>query len=196
MSVPNHRFVIDKLVATGIFDLPTHEGQAAFTDAAVSALHGLDPNWGHLKKTAAQTHIHGHGEDAALYLHPNGRATAVDFIGGAGGPNPQAAWQVDQEGRYTAADWLNPTEHGNRVVQVPQPSKTLPKGEAFALLQALNAFYAAPEGLQRPGGLVIDGKADMEAIAQWFYQMVIEGVSLEDVKTQIRASHEWRSKHP
>lgn len=68
----------------------------------------------------------------------------------------------------------------------------LPKGEAFARLKALDAFYRAPEGLQRPEGI----GGDMEAIAQWFYQMVIEGVSLEDVFTQIRASHEWQSKHP
>jgi hypothetical protein len=38
--------------------------------------------------------------------------------------------------------------------------------------------------------------ADMEAIAQWFYQIVVDGVPLEDVFTQIRASHEWQSKHP
>lgn len=83
----------------------------------------------------------------------------------------------------------------------PLPSKVLPKGEAFAKLSALNAFYQAPEGLQRPGGLVRpdnDGRmvADMEAIAQWFYQLVIEGVPLDHVFAQIRASEEWRGKHP
>ena len=40
----------------------------------------------------------------------------------------------------------------------------LPKGEAFVLLKALDAFYRAPEGLQRPEGI----GGDMEAIAQWF----------------------------
>lgn len=83
----------------------------------------------------------------------------------------------------------------------PPPSKILPKGEAFMALKALNAFYAAPEGLQRPGGLVLpdhEGRsvADMEAIAQWFYQLVIEGIPLDAVFAQIRASEEWRSKHP
>jgi hypothetical protein len=83
----------------------------------------------------------------------------------------------------------------------PPPSKILSKGEAFMRLKALNAFYQAPEGLQRPGGMVLPDEhgrsvADMEAIAQWFYQMVIDGVSLENVFTQIRASDEWRSKHP
>lgn len=83
----------------------------------------------------------------------------------------------------------------------PPPSTVLSKGEVFARLQALNAFYAAPEGLQRPGGLVRfdeQGRtvADMEAIAQWFYQLVIEGVTLDQVFTQIRSSDEWRGKHP
>lgn len=83
----------------------------------------------------------------------------------------------------------------------PRTSTILPKGEAYAALQALNAFYQAPEGLQRPGGLVkfdSEGRsvADMEAIAQWFYQLVIEGVSLDNVFTQIRASREWHDKHP
>ncbi len=78
--------------------------------------------------------------------------------------------------------------------QAPEPERPvfLPKGEAFMLLKALDAFYRAPEGLQRPEGI----GGDMEAIAQWFYQLVIERVSLENVFTQIRNSHEWRSKHP
>jgi hypothetical protein len=84
---------------------------------------------------------------------------------------------------------------------VRPPATALPKDEAFIRLLELNAFYAAPDGLQRPGGLVkIDEQgrpvADMEAIAQWYHQMVVEGVSLQNVKAQIRQSHEWRSKHP
>jgi hypothetical protein len=95
----------------------------------------------------------------------------------------------------------NPPLKGEPVIVNPPQRDVLPKGEAFMALKALNAFYQAPEGLQRPGGLVIhdhEGRsvADMEAIAQWFYQLVIERVSLDDVFTQIRNSHEWRSKHP
>lgn len=83
---------------------------------------------------------------------------------------------------------------------VPARPEPLSKAEAYMALQALNGFYQAQEGLQRPGGLVIpdaEGRsvADMQAIAQWFYQLVIDRVSLEDVFTQIRSSHEWRSKH-
>lgn len=88
-----------------------------------------------------------------------------------------------------------------RPQPTPPPSRVLPKVEAYQQLLALNAFYAADDGLQRAGGLVrFDDQgrtiADMEAIAQWFYQLVIEGIPLEQVFTQIRASQEWRSKHP
>jgi len=80
----------------------------------------------------------------------------------------------------------------------PQPPSTvvLDKATAFARLTALNEFYASPEGLKRPGGMIIDGHVDMEAVAQWYHQMVVEGVSFDNVKQQIRQSAEWRSKHP
>jgi len=95
------------------------------------------------------------------------------------------------------AQYWRPNNPPLKVIQPPPlppqpPSTILPKGEAFARLKALHAFYAAPEGLQRPEGI----GGDMEAIAQWFYQLVIEGVSFDNVKQQIRHSHEWQSKHP
>jgi hypothetical protein len=121
MSVPNEYEVVRRLFLSGVFDLKTHEGQGAFTDAVVSALHAKDERWGHLKKNASQTNEHGHGEDAALYLSEvDGESTAVDFIGGAGGNNPQPAWQVDSP-RYSKKDWADPTEHG-----FGQPSPVCP----------------------------------------------------------------------
>lgn len=200
MMVPNHSFVPRKLFDTGLFDLKTEDGEGAFTDAVVATLNGIDPNWRHLKKSAAQTNIHRHGEDSALYLFPDGTAKAVDFVIGSGGSNPTPGWQVDEITVYAHADGADPDDHGLGVVAHPMP-KVLPKGDAFARLTALNAFYQAPEGLNRPGGLVrpdAEGRsvADMEAIAQWFYQLVIEGVPLVDVFSQIRRSDEWRGKHP
>lgn len=193
MSVPDFSYVPKKLYATGLYDLKTHDGAEAFTDAVVATLNGLDENWRHLKKNPSQTHVHRHGEDSAVYLLPDNKAQAVDFIGGAGGPNPQPGWIVDPEARYTHADAHDPDDHGiGSTHTCPPVPKILPKGEAFALLKALDAFYRAPEGLQRPEGI----GGDMEAIAQWFYQMVIEGILLEQVFTQIRASEEWRRKHP
>ena len=90
MSVPNYANVPRQLYDTGLYNLKTEDGQGAFTDACVAMLHGIDERFGHLKKNASQSHVHGHGEDSVLYLSDEpGQSQAVDFIGGAGGPNPQ-----------------------------------------------------------------------------------------------------------
>lgn len=202
MRVPNYAHVVKRLHDTNLFNLTTHDGLHAFVDAVIATLNGVDERWRHLKKSAAQTHISRHGEDAALWLLPDNKAQAVDFVIGARGPNPQPGWNPDPEPFYTHADAHDPDDHGIGAAHACPPAPViLSKGEAFARLTALNAFYAAADGLQRPGGLIrFDDQgrtiADMEAIAQWFYQMVVEGVSLEDVFTQIRSSEEWRSKHP
>lgn len=125
MSVPNHQHVPKKLFDTGLFDLRTEEGQGAFTDAVVAVLHGLDEKWGHLKKNPGQSQVHGHGEDSALYLSSEpGQSTAVDFIGGAGGPNPQPGWIVDAP-RYSAKDWVDPFDH-KLGAPVPPPTPQIP----------------------------------------------------------------------
>lgn len=127
MPVPDMRHVPQKLFDTGLFDLRTHEGQGAYVDAVVSVLHGLDERWGHLKKKPGQTAVHGHGEDAALYLSDEpGQSQAVDFVGGAGGPNPRPAWQVDAP-RYSASDWFDPTEHGTKAPPPPPPPPPVPQ---------------------------------------------------------------------
>lgn len=124
--VPNHSDVVLKLHATGLFNLKSEDGQGAFVDAVVSALHAKDERWGHLKKKPGQSHIHHHGEDSALYLSDTpGQSQAVDFIGGAGGSNPQPGWMVD-EPRYSASDWLDPTEHGLGAAPTPQPPQYPP----------------------------------------------------------------------
>jgi hypothetical protein len=110
-SVPNDFPIVQAVYATGLYDLTTHEGQAAFVDQVVIELHAKDARWGHLKKNPGQTQIHGHAEDAALYLSPNeGQSTAVDFVAGAGGSNPTPAWQPDIP-RYSASDWMDPADH-------------------------------------------------------------------------------------
>lgn len=124
--IPNMSADVKRLYDTGLFNLKTHEGQGAFVDACVSMLHGIDPNWGHLIKKPAQTDVHDHGEDSALYKLPNNTAQAVDFIGGAGGTNPQPGWIVDPLVQYTHADWFNPTDHGIVEVPVADPGQPYP----------------------------------------------------------------------
>jgi hypothetical protein len=111
MSVPDHRDIPQKLFATDLYDLTSHDGQAAFTDAVVATLNGRDSKWRHLKKRPDQTHVHRHGEDSALYLLPDGKAQAVDFIAGAGGANPQPGWIVG-DFEYKHSDAHDPDDHG------------------------------------------------------------------------------------
>lgn len=150
MSVPNKSADVKKLHDTGLFNLKTHEGQGAFTDACVSMLHGFDPNWGHLIKKPGQTDVHDHGEDSALYKLPDGKAQAVDFIGGAGGSNPQPGWIVDTF-PYTHADWADPTDHGIRDDGGSQP--TYPSYESLGgdeggkkITRMLEADYKRAKG--------------------------------------------------
>lgn len=123
----------------------------------------------------------------------------IDIVGGAEGPNPSITWG-DQTQVTMDHGVIGGWKAGSLAAPKPAPSLALSKEETHALLNALNAFYAAPEGLQRPGGLVrydAEGRtvADTEAMAQWFYQLVVERKSLDDVKAQIKQSHEWQEKH-
>jgi hypothetical protein len=106
-------------------------------------------------------------------------------------PIPREYWRPNNPPLKSAPVVINPKPIQPRVT----------KEQAFHLLQQLQAFYQADEGLQRPGGMVIpdaEGRmvADVRALGEWHWQMVVEGVSFEDVKRQIRDSYEWRQKHP
>lgn len=159
--IPDMRYVPHALFATGFYNLKTHDGQGAFVDAVVSTLHGLDPRWGHLKKKAGQTAVHGHGEDAALYLSDEpGQSQAVDFVGGAGGPNPQPAWQVDVP-RYSVSDWLRPTEHGTPA---PPPVVRVPSyGELGD-----DAFFREMIGIPLQADMLAAGQQLNDGSAVWF----------------------------
>jgi hypothetical protein len=65
----------------------------------------------------------------------------------------------------------------------------------YARFREINDFYASQEGLQRPGGMVIGGNADTEAMAAWGYNLM-NGATVESVKAEIRRSGEWEAKHP
>lgn len=211
MSVPNDFPVVQQVYASVSYDLKTHDGQARFVDDAVVALHAKDARWGHLKKKPGQTNIHGHGEDSALYLSDtSGQSTAVDFIGGAGGPNPTIQWNPDQP-RYSKSDWLDPQDHdGTTPVPAipPQPPVVVPvvpgRQEALDEMNWLDNYYKAPEGLQRPDGLSLGGRPDFLGIAAWYLdvyqQQRIAGKSRTEARAeyvrQIRHSDEWKQKHP
>lgn len=162
MSVPNHAHVPQKLFDTGLYDLKTHEGQGAFVDATLSALNAIDENWTHLKKKPGQTQIHGHAEDAALYLLPDGTALAVDFIGGAGGPNPKPAWQVGAY-VYKHSDGHDPDDHGI----VPSAPPAMPRIPSYAELGD-DTFFRAMIGVPLFADYMAAQQNPNDGMSVWF----------------------------
>ena len=70
-------------------------------------------------------------------------------------------------------------------------------------MNRLDAFYRAPEGLQRPNGLALNGGPDFIGIATWVFDIYLaerlRGISPAAAWTltenAIKATDEWRSKH-
>ena len=77
------------------------------------------------------------------------------------------------------------------------------RDEFLDVLNRLDRFYAAPEGLQRPNGLSISGGPDFLGIATWIFDIYLaerlNGISPNGAWTitenAIRNTNEWRSKH-
>lgn len=80
---------------------------------------------------------------------------------------------------------------------------SLNRDEFLDVLNRLDRFYAAPEGLQRPNGLSIAGGPDFLGIATWIFDIYLterlNGISPNGAWTltenAIRNTDEWRSKH-
>ena len=194
MSVPNYANVPRQLYDTGLYNLKTEDGQGAFTDACVSTLHGLDPNWGHLIKKPGQTAVHDHGEDSALYKLPDGKAQAVDFIGGAGGPNPQPGWIVDPEARYTHADWFDPQDHG-----IYEGAASSPRIPSYGELGD-DAYFRAMIGVPLHADMTLVGQQLNVGSSVWFsratYRLMSKLMSGQpfDPAAEVRiVRNEWRA---
>ncbi len=83
----------------------------------------------------------------------------------------------------------------------PAPPVVKDRGTFYSGLQAVNRFYQAPEGLQRPGGMVITPaatgiiSADVEALGAWGYDLML-GATVDECIAKIKTSEEWHTKHP
>ena len=53
----------------------------------------------------------------------------------------------------------------------------LTASEMSDTLKWLDHFYSAPEGLQRPTGIIVDGKVDFESIANWLFRNYLQARS-------------------
>lgn len=197
MSVPNESDVVRQLYDSGVFDLRTHEGQGAFTDAVVAALHARDARWGHLKKNRGQTDVHGHGEDAALYLaDADGESCAVDFIGGAGGPNPQPGWMVDSP-RYSKKDWRDPFDHHYEQSAPPAPVLRIPSyGELGD-----DAFFRESIGKPLQADMMVAGQSLNDGSSVWFsrttYELLVAaitaGQAVDPAPIVTKYRNQWRA---
>lgn len=84
-----------------------------------------------------------------------------------------------------------------------RPAVNFSRDEFLDVLNRLDRFYSAPEGLQRPNGLSISGGPDFLGIATWIFDIYLaerlNGISPNGAWTvtenAIRATNEWRGKH-
>jgi len=136
MSVPNFQHVVQQVRDAQVWDFSTKAGLCAYGNAVVVALHGVDPNFGHLVKFAGQNHC----------VDPDGRLCAVDvtlykatgqivdFIlsAGVGSPN-EVVWGVGPEGEYGPERWFAPVPSGPTPPGPPPPDPLEPRVVALEL---------------------------------------------------------------
>lgn len=168
---------------------------------------------------AAMTWLDGFYKEPDGLMRPNGLSLngRPDFEG-------IAAWIFDV---YLAARWSGDTpdsakqqvissiQHtdewaqkhpGKPPLKVPviRTGSNQNRPEFLDIMNRLDRYYAAPEGLMRPQGLSIGGKPDFEGIATWIFDIYLNSRqqrnSVEDswnrVVQAIEVSDEWRAKHP
>jgi hypothetical protein len=121
-----------------------------------------------------------------------------------------AGWSVD--GAFdivTAAvtqtdEWKQKNPTRTSLTPPPyQPSLVFDRNEFVSIMNRLDAFYRAPEGLRRPNGLALNGGPDFIGIATWVFDIYLaerlRGISPTAAWTltenAIKATDEWRSKH-
>jgi len=83
------------------------------------------------------------------------------------------------------------------------PFISFSRDEFLDVLNRLDAFYRAPEGLQRRDGLSISGGPDFLGIAAWIFDVYLNqrlsggspNAAWAATENSIRATDEWRRKH-
>jgi hypothetical protein len=171
---------------------------------------GSGADFGWLSKSSGETQVDGFAEDAICFTSdPSNLQNVVDMVNGAGAPNASIGGGVKE--RRVNNLWVKPKaltaeELTYIFVSVSPPQATQPPGREEALdeMKWLDSYYSAPEGLQRPNGLSLNGKPDFEGIAAWYldiYQrerMALKSRADSRAKyvSDIRHSFEWRQKHP
>jgi O-glycosyl hydrolase len=84
-----------------------------------------------------------------------------------------------------------------------QAALSLDRGELVRIMNRLDHFYRAPEGLQRPEGLSLDGGPDFLSLATWIFDVYLnerrrgtsESAAWVLTENAIKATDEWRRRH-
>lgn len=168
-----------------------HTGNANtedFVRQLAAELHAEDPKWGLVGKRGNPADI---SDDALCYFgegvghdptHNNTPITVVDFIAAAGSAAARPAWQVFTDPVTDAgpAAWVAP---GSATpvpgpMPTPAPSPKVSREQFAKDFAAVNAFYAAQEGLQRVGGMV----SHVDASVFETFRKIVDG-SVDDLLT-------------
>jgi len=83
--------IINGIFASGAHSLATKEGCGKFTEACCAALHEVDPNWGHIRKSGAQNQFNGHAVDA-IQLRSGEGSGIYDIIVSSESPDAKPAF--------------------------------------------------------------------------------------------------------
>lgn len=120
------------------------------------------------------------------------------------GFTPFGAFDIVTESITQSEEWRSKNPGLTPLPVTPfTPAVHLDRAEFLGVLQQLDAYYASPEGLQRPNGLSIAGGPDFLGIAAWVFDVYLNerlsGASREVAWTRvvrtIEQTDEWRQKH-
>lgn len=164
-----------------------------FIRALACELYKTDPRFGLNGKRGSPTDIsydalnfkgEGTDTDPDNPENPSGRATVIDVIGGAGGPNPVVAWfAVTDPKSPTKARWIKPC--GAQSVPQPIPFKPYPGDEYF--VQQIGVILEAD--YKEAGQTLNTGSAVWFSRTIWRH--VNEGMTMDQSVAQSRK--EWRA---
>lgn len=202
---------LDRVALSSIYNLPPRVFRAYAPTARRLAI-------GRGEALATMAAINGyylasHGLDRPNGLSLNGRP---DFLGLAAWffdvyVNSRWAGYEEVEARFNVMANITRTEEWRVKHPGAGPAfafavgNALPfdRSELLAVLERLDRFYAADEGLQRPAGLSLNGQPDFLGIAAWIVDIYMTDrlnglgpdAAWQHVVAEIRATDEWKSKH-
>jgi hypothetical protein len=122
----------------------------------------------------------------------------------SGGFSAEGAFDIVIAAITQSQEWRQ--KHPGRTPLTPaafRPFLSFSRDEFLDAMNRLDAFYRAPEGLQRPDGLSIAGGPDFLGIAAWIFDVYLSerlrgasaNAAWQLTENAIRATDEWRRKH-